>query len=100
MLFLGEGAADIVLLAMAIELGLLVRGGRPLRDAAAAILPGALIALALRAAMTGADWRWIALPLALSLPLHLADLGARGWLGRRDASMRSRPVADNRGQAR
>ena len=37
----------------------------------------ALIVLGLRAALTGADWWWIALPLGLSLPLHLLDLRAR-----------------------
>lgn len=39
--------------------------------------PAALIVLGLRAALTGADWWWIALPLAVSLPLHLLDLRAR-----------------------
>lgn len=33
--------------------------------------------LGLRAALTGADWWWIALPLGLSLPLHLYDLAGR-----------------------
>lgn len=39
--------------------------------------PAALIVLGLRAALTGADWWWIALPLAASLPLHLMDLRTR-----------------------
>ncbi len=39
--------------------------------------PGALMMLGLRAALIGADWWWIALPLAASLPLHLVDLRAR-----------------------
>jgi len=39
--------------------------------------PAALIVLGLRAALVGADWWWIALPLALSLPLHLLDLRTR-----------------------
>ncbi|RNJ64468.1 MAG: hypothetical protein EDM03_04980 [Porphyrobacter sp. IPPAS B-1204] len=39
--------------------------------------PAALIVLGLRAAMVGADWWWIALPLAASLPLHLMDLRTR-----------------------
>jgi hypothetical protein len=39
--------------------------------------PAALIVLGLRAALTGAAWWWIALPLAASLPLHLIDLRAR-----------------------
>lgn len=43
-------------------------------DVALRLLPGALLLLALRSALTGADWRWTALLLALSLPVHLADL--------------------------
>ena len=39
--------------------------------------PAALIVLGLRAALVGADWWWIALPLAASLPLHLIDLRGR-----------------------
>ncbi len=39
--------------------------------------PAALIVLGLRAALTGAQWWWIALPLAASLPLHLMDLRSR-----------------------
>ncbi len=39
--------------------------------------PGALMMLGLRAALTGAPWWWIALPLAASLPLHLMDLRKR-----------------------
>lgn len=37
----------------------------------------ALIVLGLRAAIVGASWYWIALPLALSFPLHVMDLRAR-----------------------
>lgn len=40
------------------------------------LLPGALMILALRGALTGAEWQWIALPLLLSLPAHLVDLAA------------------------
>lgn len=53
------------------------RGGWRARDAALRLLPGALMMLALRAALTGATWPWIALPLAASFPLHLADLARR-----------------------
>jgi hypothetical protein len=42
-----------------------------------AVLPGAFLVLALRAALTGAAWPWIALPLALAFPAHLADLAGR-----------------------
>jgi hypothetical protein len=48
-----------------------------LADALGLIMPGVLLVVALRAALVGADWRWIALPLALSLPFHLFDLGRR-----------------------
>ena len=30
--------------------------------------------LALRSALTGASWPWIAAPLAASFPFHIADL--------------------------
>ena len=46
----------------------------PARAALPRLLPGALMMLALRAALTGAGWPWIALALALSYPAHLADL--------------------------
>ena len=52
------------------------RGWRGL-DAALRLLPGALMLLALRAALTGAGWPWIALALAASFPVHLADLARR-----------------------
>ncbi|NCP13393.1 MAG: hypothetical protein GW858_04415 [Sphingomonadales bacterium] len=39
--------------------------------------PAALIVLGLRAALVGAQWWWVALPLAASLPLHLMDLRTR-----------------------
>ena len=55
--------------------------GWPLTTALFRLLPGALMVLALRAALIGADWVWIALPLALSFPFHLADLSRRGRPG-------------------
>ena len=39
--------------------------------------PAVFIILALRAALVGAGWEWVALLLALSLPLHLMDLRGR-----------------------
>ncbi len=42
--------------------------------AALRLAPGMLMLVALRAALTGLDWRWIAVPLIVSLPVHLADL--------------------------
>ena len=41
------------------------------------LLPGACLLLALRAALTGQGWTWIALWLSLSLPAHLFDLARR-----------------------
>ncbi|WP_010162327.1 hypothetical protein [Sphingomonas sp. PAMC 26617] len=54
------------------------RSGWSTRDAALRLLPGALMMLALRAALTGAVWWWIALALAASFPAHLADLMRKG----------------------
>jgi hypothetical protein len=77
-LFASGHAADLILGVLVIEAAWLrlARGW-----GAAAILgllgPAALIVLGLRAALTGADWWWIALPLAASLPLHLMDLRSR-----------------------
>lgn len=59
---------------MLAELILLTSRGWRVEDAALRLAPGALVVIALRGALTGADWRWIALPLALSLPVHIADL--------------------------
>jgi hypothetical protein len=36
-----------------------------------------MMLLALRAALTGLAWPWIALALAASFPAHLADLARR-----------------------
>lgn len=77
-LFASGHAADLILGVLVIEAAWLriMRGW-----GGAAILgllgPAALIVLGLRAALIGADWWWIALPLAASLPLHLMDLRSR-----------------------
>jgi len=42
--------------------------------AALRLTPGMLMLVALRAALTGLDWPWVAVPLIVSLPVHLADL--------------------------
>ena len=52
-------------------------GGWPWRTALYRLLPGALMIVALRGGLTDAAWPWIALPLALSFPAHLADLRQR-----------------------
>ena len=79
-LFTSGHAADVILGVLLIETAWLRLARRWSWGAVAALLgPAALIVLGLRAALTGADWWWIALPLAASLPLHLMDL--RGRLG-------------------
>lgn len=77
-LFASGHAADVILAVLAAEAGWLrwARGWGWAR-VAGLLGPAALIVLGLRAALVGAAWWWIALPLGLSLPLHLADLRAR-----------------------
>lgn len=78
--FTSGHAADVILGVLLIEAAWLRLARRWSWGAVAALLgPAALIVLGLRAALTGADWWWIALPLAASLPFHLMDL--RGRLG-------------------
>jgi hypothetical protein len=74
-LFASGHAADIVLGVIALELVWLVTAGRwRAVDALLRLAPGALMLLALRAALAGLEWYWIALPLLMSFPVHLADL--------------------------
>lgn len=70
-------AADFVLAVLALEAVWLMLRGWSVRQIAALLGPAALIVLGLRAALIGASWYWIALPLAASLPLHLMDLRSR-----------------------
>lgn len=74
-LFASGHAVDIVLVVIAIEAGVLFWRSilRPF-DIVTMLLPAVLILLGLRAALVGADWPWIATPLALAFPVHLADL--------------------------
>ena len=97
--FASGHAADAMLVALALEgLWLVWRNWRPW-EALAMLLPAALMVIGLRGALTGAAWPWIAVPLALSLPAHLVDLGIResqSWfttvraLGRRRQLRRAR----------
>ena len=76
-LFASGHAADIVLAVLGAEAVLL----RLRRWSISAILgllgPAALIVLGLRAALVGAPWYWVSLPVALAFPLHLLDLRNR-----------------------
>ena len=73
--FTSGHAVDIVLLVLAGEVVWLIARRRV--DVLPALLPGALILLALRAALTGAEWPAVALWLALSFPAHVYDLRRR-----------------------
>jgi hypothetical protein len=76
-LFASGHAVDIVLAVLLAEfVWLRIRGDNTL-DIALMLAPAALILLGLRAALTGSDWVWVALPLAASFPVHLADLSRR-----------------------
>lgn len=86
-LFASGRVVDTILLIIALEAAWLLWRARGRRssvvlDTLFALGPGACLLLALRAALTGADWPWIALALAASFPLHLLDLRRRR-IGRR-----------------
>lgn len=64
-----------MLAVIAAEAGwLIARAGWSVRATVLRLMPGVLMLVALRAALTGLDWIWIAMPLALSFPVHLLDL--------------------------
>ena len=70
---------DIVLAVTLLEAMALTLWGRRIAPAMLAIMlaPGVALMLALRAALTGAGWQWIALCLACAGLAHLADLRQR-----------------------
>ncbi|MFO1160365.1 MAG: hypothetical protein U1E60_16115 [Reyranellaceae bacterium] len=82
-LFASGRVVDLILVLMiaeAVVLGLLYRRtgrGVALRALAGVLLAGGFLLLALRAALTGAAWPWVAAFLVLGLLAHLADLAAR-----------------------
>lgn len=77
-------AADLILLILVLELLWLLLSRRlSLADGAGLVLPGLLIVLGLRGALTGASWPYIAAPLALAFPVHLLDLRRRLQTSRR-----------------
>lgn len=85
-LFASGRIVDLILAAMALEAAALAayrrRSGRgvPLPDLAANLVAGGCLLLALRAALTGADWSAAAAWLGAALLAHLADLACR-WRG-------------------
>ena len=82
-LFSSGHIVDLILVLVVLEAVLLAgwhwRTGRGLafRAFAATICSGAALMLALRAALVGAWWGWIALPLLAALLAHIADLRGR-----------------------
>ena len=83
-LFASGRVVDLVLLVLLLEASGLTlyhrRTGRgiALGDLAGTVLAGASLLLALRAALTGSAWPWIAGFLMLALVAHLFDV-ARRW---------------------
>lgn len=75
--------ADLVLLCLVLEALVLGtwrwRTGRGLAwgPIATLIVPGLMLAIALRAALTDAWWGWVAISLGGALVAHLADLHRR-----------------------
>ncbi|MEO0590163.1 MAG: hypothetical protein AAFZ11_06330 [Pseudomonadota bacterium] len=76
-LFASGHAADVVIAVLAVEGLWLRRRGWSLARIARVLGPAVFIVLALRAALVGASWHWVALALAASFPLHVLDLRAR-----------------------
>ena len=82
-LFLDGRIADIVLAVMVVEAFALSwysrqRMGAPtVTTILLALLPGAFLALALRAALVHAQWFWMALALVGALVTHLMDMRRR-----------------------
>lgn len=82
--FFASGRVAELILAMLVLEGVALgwwhrRTGRgiSLRAILPFLLAGAAFALALRAALTGAGWVWVALPLLGAFAAHLWDLAAR-----------------------
>jgi dolichol kinase len=82
-LFASGRVVDLILVFMALEAALLAwhrrRSGRgpSVAGLLAFFLAGACLLLALRAALVGASWGWVAAPLAGAGAAHAADLALR-----------------------
>jgi hypothetical protein len=75
--FASGHAVDFVIGVIVVEMAILLWLGHSLRCTLLLLLPAVFILLGLRAALVGAPWPWIAVPLMLSLPVHLADVFMR-----------------------
>jgi hypothetical protein len=82
-LFASGHVADLILVVLVLETVVLIawhrRTGRGLapRAVLALAFPGAALVIALRLALTGAWWGWIALALLAAFAAHLADIAVR-----------------------
>jgi hypothetical protein len=76
---IGSGRiVDIILVVMLAEMGVLLAMRRMgLVDLVVMMLPGACLLLALRAALVGAPWSYIAASLAASFVAHMIDVVRR-----------------------
>lgn len=76
---------DLILVVVAIEAIFAAVWFRRTRRGVSGLLAnlaaGACLLLAVRAALVGAHWPWVALWIGLSLPFHLTDLALR-WRAR------------------
>lgn len=75
--FTSGHAADLVLAVLLVEAIWLKTRRWSFARIIGLVGPAVFIVLALRAALVGAGWEWVAALLALSFPLHLMDLRAR-----------------------
>lgn len=97
-LFASGRVIDLILAIVGLEVLVLLgrrrrSGGLPPLDLLGQLLAGALLLLAVRCALTGADYRWTAAFLAASFPAHLFDLARRSS---RAATSSSAAQAPNR----
>lgn len=80
--FASGRAVDVVLAVLVFEALWLRLRGQKWADIIPALLPAILMMLGLRAALTGMDWPFISVPLALAFPVHLYDMHRRRMLRR------------------
>ena len=76
-LFSSGHAADIVLCVLLVESVWLKLRGESWDAILGFLGPAALLILGLRAALVGAPWYLVSLPVGLAFPLHLLDLRNR-----------------------
>ncbi len=75
--FTSGRAVDVVLLVLLVEALWLKWRGHSWTKILAMLMPAAMLLIALRNALTGMAWPFIAIPLAAAFPVHLLDLWER-----------------------